>query len=384
MGISVHGIDTDPMACGMASKYLHAHLLPSTNNSEENRLQFLVDLGKKLGQKTVLFPVSDDDVVLCSKERTELEKYYLYVMPDHSTVMNMLSKDGLSRAAKSCGIPSPQMFVPTDIRELEAIAGQLPYPVIIKPVISPSWLRPEIIKLLRDNPLSGPPKVVFCPGPETLLQNYRKVTSYDSRVIIQEVIPGEDDCLVYFCFYLDRQNKPLATFAGRKLRLLPVGFGSASYVRSFYDQELEEISLQLLHGVAYKGLGGIEFKKDPRDGKYKLIEFNARFGMWDALSVHCGVDIPYISYSDAIGQRVEAQRQYQENIAWFDLQRDIRAFVIYRSQRKLTFVQWLRTFRGEKDWSVYAADDWKPALYSLYTLLERPKAKIKKHFFAIR
>jgi D-aspartate ligase len=379
-GISVHGIDSDPMAFGMASRYLQAHLLPSTNDSEENKLQFLVDFGKKLGQKAVLFPVCDEDVILCSKERKELERYYLYVMPDHSTIINLLTKDGLTRSAEACGIPVPKMIIPADISELESIAGQLAYPVIIKPVFSPSWLRPEIMELLRDNPLSGPAKVAYCPEPEILIRTYRQIVTYDSKVIIQEVIPGEDDNLVYFCFYLDREYKPLATFAGRKIRLLPVGFGSASYVRSFFDMELEDISLQLLRAVDYKGLGGIEFKKDPRDGKHKLIEFNARFGMWDSLGIRCGVDIPFISYSDAIGRQVENQRQYREDIAWFDLQRDIRAYLIYRSQRKLTFVQWLRTFQGEKDWAVYAADDWKPALYALYHLLERPMAKIKNRF----
>ncbi len=119
-------------------------------------------------------------------------------------------------------------------------------------------------------------------------------------------------------------------------------------MRSFYDRELEDISLQLLRGVEYKGLGGIEFKKDPRDGKYKLIEFNARFGMWDSLGVRCGVDIPFISFSDAIGRQVEDQRQYREDIAWFDLQRDIRAYLIYRSQRKLTFVTMVANFSGGK------------------------------------
>ena len=34
--------------------------------------------------------------------------------------------------------------------------------------------------------------------------------------------------------YLDRQSRPLAVFAGRKLRVVPTGFGSASYVPVSY------------------------------------------------------------------------------------------------------------------------------------------------------
>lgn len=376
-GIPVHGIDQDPMAFGVASRYITPHLLPRSDESSENRLQLLVNLGKRLGQ-AVLYPLSDDDVILCSRERQTLRQYYLFVMPDHVTVMNLLAKDGLTRVAQSCGVCAPQMAIPRDLDQVEALTQQLSYPVLIKPMISPSWLRPEIISLLRDDPLSGPPKVAFCPDAETLVNLYRQIAIYDSRVIIQEVIPGEDERLVYFCFYLDRHGKPLATFAGRKLRVLPVGFGSASYVRSFRDPELEQVSLQLLNAVGYQGLGGVEFKKDSRDERYKLIEFNVRFGMWDALGVRCGIDIPYLSYRDAIGMPVEPQHDYRTEVAWVDLQRDIRAFLIYRRQRKLGWAGWLQSLRGEKDWAVYARDDWKPALFAAGKLFERPWNGIKK------
>jgi D-aspartate ligase len=376
-GIPVHGIDTDPIAFGAASRYIDAHILPEAGDAEGQRLQYLLDLGKQLG-RAVLYPLKDDDVILCSRERKALEKYYLYVMPDHPTVVNLLTKDGLTRIAQSCGVAVPRMVIPTDISGLKEIAEQLSYPVIIKPMFSPSWLRPEIIEILRDDPLSSPPKVALCADTEALINAYLKISQYDSRVIIQEVIPGEDQRLVYFCFYLDRQSVPLATFAGRKLRILPVGFGSASYVRSFYDQALEEISLNFLKDVSYKGLGGLEFKKDPRDESYKLIEFNVRFGMWDALGARCGIDIPYISYCDAIGLPVQPQNHYRENIAWVDLQRDLRAFMIYRKRKQINTMQWLKSLRGEKDWSVYSRDDWKPAIYEGLKLFERPLSAVKR------
>ena len=370
-GIQVYGVDSNPRAIGMVSRYLKACPLPNCDDSDENRLKFLVDLGKKLEDKAVLYPLRDDDVILCSRERSELQKYYLYVMPSHDTVMNLVTKDGLYHLGQTCEIPTPRIYIPNDIAHLESIADSLPFPVILKPVFSPSWLRPEIISLLRDNPLSNPSKVALCRNVEELRQTYLKVASYDKRMIIQEVIAGEDERLAYFCFYIDHQSRPLATFAGRKLRLLPVGFGSATYVRSFYDPDLEEVSFKLLSRSKYVGLGGIEFKKDPRDEKYKLIEFNARFGMWDSLSARCGIDIPYIAYCDALGLPVKAQHNYRVGIAWVDLHRDIRAFLIYHSRRQLSLKGWLKSLLGEKDGAVYSADDWKPAIIANAELLER-------------
>jgi predicted ATP-grasp superfamily ATP-dependent carboligase len=149
-------------------------------------------------------------------------------------------------------------------------------------------------------------------------------------------------------------------------------------VRSFHDRDLEEISFKLLNGSHYQGLGGIEFKKDTRDGRYKLIEFNARFGMWDALGIKCGIDIPYIAYCDALGWPIEAKHDYREGVLWVDLQRDMRAFLIYHRQRQLTFGGWLRSLRGEKDWAFYSRDDWKPALLLIAKLFNRPWSAVRR------
>lgn len=376
-GISVYGVDPEPSAIGMYSRYVRACPFPNPGLSDQDRVRFLLDLGGKLGEKAVLYPVSDDNVLLCSKYRSELAEYYYFVIPDHQTVSCLLTKDGLHNIARSCDIPDPQSFEVKSLSEVEKAACQLSFPVILKPVFSPSWLRPEIVSLLRDHPLSGPPKVALCRNAGELFETYSQIAVYDSRIIVQEVIPGEDERLVYFCFYLDRQSQPQAVFAGRKLRVLPVGFGSATLVSSFHDPELEEISFKLLNGSHYQGLGGIEFKKDPRDNRYKLIEFNARLGMWDSFGARCGIDIPYISYCDALGWPIEPQGEYRDGVLWVDFQRDVRAFLIYRSRGKLSFGNWLQSLRGEKEWAIYSEDDWKPALVASAKMFERPWQAVK-------
>ncbi|RME44911.1 MAG: hypothetical protein D6796_11165 [Caldilineae bacterium] len=282
----------------------------------------------------------------------------------------LATKDGLASIACAHRIPAPATFIPHTAAEVESAARQLTYPVILKPVEGASWHRPEIASLLRENLLSGRAKVVQCSHADALLQMYRKLAPYDARIIIQEVIPGPDENLSYISFYLNRQSQPLALFAGRKLRVIPIGFGSASYVRSFYDPALEEVALRLLRSVKYQGLGGLEFKRDARDGQYKLVEFNVRFGMWDGLAVRCGIDTPYIAYCDALGLPVEPQRRYREGVIWIDWQRDVRAFRMYRRRGQLTLRRWLQSLRGEKMWAIYDREDWKPGIAFSYHLLK--------------
>jgi predicted ATP-grasp superfamily ATP-dependent carboligase len=361
-GIPVYGLDPDPTVAGAKSKHCQLVVCPDPRAREQAFLAFMEEWGRRIGRRAVLYPVSDDLALLCSRERQRLEPYYEYVAPEHQTMVNLSTKAGLAATAQRCGIPAPQTIIPRDTADVQEAARHLVYPAILKPVESAYWHVPEIAKRLRQNALSSRAKAILCQDASELARAYRNIAAQDDRVVIQEVIPGPDENLAYISFYLDRQSRPLALFAGRKLRIIPVGFGSASYVRSFRDPDLEHIALELLSKTHYQGLGGIEFKRDARDGHYKLIEFNARFGMWDGLAIRCGIDTPYIAYRDALSLPVSLQRTYREGIIWLDWQRDLRAFWMYRSRGELTLRKWLRSLRGEKMWAVYSKDDWRPGV----------------------
>jgi predicted ATP-grasp superfamily ATP-dependent carboligase len=66
--------------------------------------------------------------------------------------------------------------------------------------------------------------------------------------------------------------------------------------------EVVEASLQLLRSFGYHGLSQVEFKRDARDGRYKLMEINPRLWQWHGLASACGVDLPRIAYADLIGK----------------------------------------------------------------------------------
>jgi predicted ATP-grasp superfamily ATP-dependent carboligase len=67
-------------------------------------------------------------------------------------------------------------------------------------------------------------------------------------------------------------------------------------------EELVDAALRLLRAFRYHGLSQVEFKRDPRDGRYKLMEINPRLWQWHGLAAACGVDLPRIAYADLTGQ----------------------------------------------------------------------------------
>jgi predicted ATP-grasp superfamily ATP-dependent carboligase len=327
-------------------------------------------LGKKLG-KAVLFAVRDDEVMIISEYRESLKAYYEIVMPDHAAITTLLTKDGLRRAALEYGIPVPYTAHPRSVSEVAAIAANIEFPVILKPTESLLWHSPEITALLGQGAISGRAKVVLCHTADELLMHYQRIAVHDDRMIVQEVIPGGDDQLVYFASYSNRTSEIIASFAGRKMRIVPPGFGSASYVKTIRDDELYRLSAKLLSGVKYQGLSGIEFKRDPRDSLYKLVEVNARFGIWDGLSIKVGIDLPWVAYQDAIGRRVEPRYSYPEGVIWVDLFRDCRSFLAYRRRGEITLGGWVNSLRGEKMIATFARDDPLPLFSTGWYLASR-------------
>jgi D-aspartate ligase len=59
---------------------------------------------------------------------------------------------------------------------------------------------------------------------------------------------------------------------------------------------LEELSQRFLRKIDYYGPVKLEYKPDPRDGRYKLLDVNARTCGYHSLGVSAGVDFSYMLF----------------------------------------------------------------------------------------
>lgn len=354
-GIPVYAVDPDPGQPELRSRYAIPRICPRLATDEPAFIEYLVQLGKQIGTRAVLYPTGDRTVLAFSRHRAVLRPYYRFIMPEHEVISELVTKDGLDRIARRHGIPAPRTLLPASLDELGAAAGELAYPVLIKPVVSPSWCNPRVYEIIGDNA-----KVAVAEDRAQLLHLYERLAAIDPELVIQELIPGNDDQLFYVCIYCDASSQPVGMFAGQKLRLFPAHFGSASYVRSFHDPELLSLAVRMVRKVGYRGLCGIEFKRDARDGRYKLIEFNARFGLWDMLGEKVGVDLVELSYRDALGLPVEPRHEYRTGVAWVGLERDYGAFRTYHREGKLSLMEWLGSLLLARSYPFFSTDDPKP------------------------
>jgi predicted ATP-grasp superfamily ATP-dependent carboligase len=125
--------------------------------------------------------------------------------------------------------------------------------------------------------------------------------------------------------FIDRQGTLRAAFARQRYRMYPSDFGNSSYMVSVPAHETAApiADLQrLFRHVDYRGIFSAEFKRDPRDDVFKLIEVNVRPWWYVEFAARCGVDVCYMYYLDALSLPVASSMEYRSGErlvhAWSD------------------------------------------------------------------
>jgi predicted ATP-grasp superfamily ATP-dependent carboligase len=258
----------------------------------ERITDFLLDLGRKglCGQWTI-FPTDDHQVNLLSVNRDRLSEYFIISTCRREAVQKFYDKKETYMLAGKLGIPIPGTWFPGGEDDLEQ---GMKYPVIIKPSVMHVFYR------------AFRRKVFVCRNHEELLAAYRKTVSRiePSQVIIQEIIGGggENQFSAGVLFLNDRIVMSLTVC---RLRQHPPDFGNATTYAEVADIPLlTEFADRLLRAAGFNGICEVEFKLDPSDGQYKLLEVNPRTWKWHALADRAGLPMLETFYRSLNGSTV--------------------------------------------------------------------------------
>lgn len=123
---------------------------------------FLMDYGRSLRSKAVLYPLSDRHVLLFSQYREQLQRYFSYVMPNHETIVRLTTRDGLDSVSQRFSIAAPRTYFISPESDITDVMRSINYPAILKPTESTYWHLHAITGLLRKGFLTGRAKVALC------------------------------------------------------------------------------------------------------------------------------------------------------------------------------------------------------------------------------
>jgi predicted ATP-grasp superfamily ATP-dependent carboligase len=342
------------------SRYFrHGSMVPNQNDDPEGFISALIDIGGKFREKPTLYFCNDGILLLVSKHREKLEKYYRFLMPPHEIVEGTVDKTKFGILSEKYGLPVPQTLRSSNIANAEEALKSIGLPCILKPDSRHhGWDDSDLIR----NEGGQPQKVLRADTPDEFRKRYAAIRQFTNSFVIQSYIPGGDDNIFSFHGYFDRESRPLAYFIGRKIRTYPKDSGISTYLQLVKDPEVTRVGLDILKKLNFVGPVKLDFKKDARNGELYLLELNARFTLWNHLGTVCGINIPQIAWDYLHGKKCELRAEYKTGVKWLSFGNDVRAFwKSYRPDHDLTWTQWLSSFRGKK---VYDLFSWRDPLPS--------------------
>ena len=295
-GLSVAVGAETRVAPAMFSRYcLRRFVYPSTLGQPE---AFLAALEHELsaGCYDVLLPMELATQLLVTRNRGRLAEWVRIPFADADCTLRVHDKGFLAGFAKAQGIECPATFLPDGPEAADALAPELPYPVLVKPRHS-----------------SGGRGIARVEGSADFLTAYRAVHARYPLPIVQECLPPGGEALGV-AVLMNFASEPRAAFAYRRLREYPVAGGPSTLRESVRDPRLCESTERLLAALGWTGVAMVEYKVDPRDGRPKLLEVNPRF--WGSLhhAIVCGVDFPYLLYRLAMDGDVARQEGYRVGV----------------------------------------------------------------------
>jgi predicted ATP-grasp superfamily ATP-dependent carboligase len=286
-GVPVLAVDQRPWALGLRSRYALPVQAPDPGTDEDGFVSTLVELGDALDRPVPIFATHDEGLNAIARRQGDLGQRFLYPFPPWETLAGIQSKRTQLERAEAAGVDVPRTGHPRTAAEAVAVADELGYPVLVKPADPIGFKRRHRRQAFR------------CETRAELEDGYARAEPHEP--MIQELIPGGDETLYTLGSYLDAGGRPLGVFSGRKLRQTPRLVGTCRVGEAVWVQEVVDAGLRLLAAFDFQGLSQVEFKRDPRDGRYKLMEINPRLFQWHGLAAACGVDLPRLAYQDLLG-----------------------------------------------------------------------------------
>ncbi|MEM4398090.1 MAG: hypothetical protein QW757_05725 [Candidatus Woesearchaeota archaeon] len=267
----------------------------------------------------LLIPCSDETLISVSFYKKELQKYYKFNVPDYNIVRQIVNKELMYKIAEKAKIPLPKTIFPKSFNEVEKAYKnkKIKFPCILKPEERHFFYKIFNTKLFIIN------------NYDELIEKYKLCEKHKLKMMITELISGDDKKLVHYEAYI-KNGKITNAFQFHKIRQTPAFFGLARICASSNQEQLKKYvkkffkQIELDQKKEFSGNLAFEFKYDLKDKKYKFIEVNGRIILNVALSTKCGINYPYILYEDIMNNNFIEINDFEKGIYWINLYADLK------------------------------------------------------------
>jgi predicted ATP-grasp superfamily ATP-dependent carboligase len=320
---------------------------------DDGALAFLTELCRAHDLRGwVLFAGSDDDLCFVAQNHAPLSGLFTLTTPPWEAVRFAYDKRQMNIRAAELDIAHPRTRYPRTADDLAD--AELAFPVILKPSIREGRNAFVDAKAWRID------------HPHELAGRYAaaKALVGADTIMIQELIPGSGAAQYSYAAIWDH-GVPVGALVARRRRQYPVEFGfTSTFVETTDAPEVAAAATRFLASISYSGLVEIEFKYDARDGRYKILDVNARAWTWIALGAAAGIDFPALQWALACGETI-APLVARPGVSWLYFPRDLAASIHEMAAGRLSALDYLRSLNQSSARAVFAFDDPWPAVIDI-------------------
>jgi len=344
---------------GTFTRFGKVLMLPPVNAAPDLWEEVLAYVAARLDQPGVIFATSDELCLFVSQREAALKRHYRLLMPDATTMQQIVNKRSQYEIAQAAGIPVPAIHFPESPAAAARVAAAMTYPCLLKPYTSHTARKK----------LQG--KVAVVQTAEELRAAYERITGKGITVMIQEIIPGADSELFGYMAFWDEAGREVTWVTKRKLRQFPPQFGDGSFQVTVDAPEVAELSRRLLRAFRYRGFVTVEFKRSARDQVCRLIEINPRTVSGNQLAICAGVDFPWLGYQHLTGASAGTVAPFRVGVKYVNEEWDVQAYRALHRAGQLDRRSWLRSLTGTEAWALGAWDDPRPLLAGGWRFLRK-------------
>jgi len=223
-------------------------------------------------KKILVVGCGDSYVALSSKLANKFKENVVVIKTDYNQMQELTLKENFYQLCKKYNIAYPSTFVYSKDMANNLNHG-FPYPVILKPSNGIDYWAHEfntqkkIYKIHNEDQLKKVVKEIYQSG-------------YSDKLIIQDLIPGDDTYMYVLTGYSDRNGKVKLLALGNVLmeEHTPHGLGNHSVIINDVNEDVSLKVKNFLEDIGYIGFFNLDIKYDKRDNSFRFFEINTRQG----------------------------------------------------------------------------------------------------------
>ena len=295
-GVPVVVVD-DERSIARLSRYCESTSASPTCGDEARVVDDLLRIARRRGlEGWVLYPTRDETVAAIARNRERLSEVFRVPTAPWDAVRWAWDKRNTARSPSRWASRRRAAGSRPTAREVDQIDSEPPW--AIKPAIKEHFFYATKAKAWRAD---SPEEL------RTLLERAWAIAG-QGQMIVQELIPGDGRQQFAYCAMYSRAGRSPRWSAGAAASTRRTSAAPARSSRPSTSPRSRRCRRGSCGAIGYDGLVELEYKRDPRTGTFKLLDFNARTWGYHTIAPAAGVDFPYLLYRQALGQPVVPQR----------------------------------------------------------------------------